>query len=59
MKQYHIIISGNVQGVGFRAFIKRRALENNIKGFIKNNPEGEVEILAQGIDKKLKIFLEI
>ncbi len=59
MKQYHIFISGDVQGVGFRAFIKRRAVENKLKGFVRNTSEGKVEILAQGTEKKLKEFLEI
>ncbi len=59
MRQYHIFISGDVQGVGFRAFIKRRAVESKLKGFVRNNSEGKVEILVQGNTKKLKEFLEI
>lgn len=48
MITYKIIISGKVQGVGFREFARKNASIYGIKGYVKNNHTGEVEILAQG-----------
>ncbi len=44
----HIIFSGHVQGVGFRYTALRIAGRYNITGFVKNLPNGTVEMLAQG-----------
>jgi len=44
----HILISGFVQGVCFRAEAKYNAQKFNIKGWIKNRPDGKVEILLEG-----------
>ena len=48
MKTFHLLISGKVQGVFFRATAKRVAEENGIKGWIKNTPDGKVEALITG-----------
>lgn len=48
MKQAHIFVSGFVQGVGFRQFIKSRAKRLNITGWVKNLPDGRVETIFQG-----------
>jgi len=50
--QKHIFISGRVQGVGFRAFIRREAAVLNIKGWAKNLVDGRVEVVIQGIKTK-------
>ncbi|MEW5951808.1 MAG: carbamoyltransferase HypF [Elusimicrobiota bacterium] len=52
-----IIISGTVQGVGFRPFVWRTAVKNNIKGFVSNTSAG-VFIKAEGENKDLKSFVE-
>lgn len=39
----HVIISGYVQGIGFRHFVKSKAKSLNIKGWVKNLPDGRVE----------------
>ena len=53
MSQFHLfIIKGVVQGVGFRPFVYREAVKRNLKGFVKNTPQG-VEILA---DDKAAVF---
>ena len=44
----HIIFTGRVQGVGFRFTAHRIARLNQLKGFIRNLPDGSVEMLAQG-----------
>ncbi len=56
-KHFYIRINGIVQGVGFRPFIYRLALENNIKGYVFNDTEG-VTIEAEGEEKDLKNFIE-
>ncbi len=55
MQSKKIIVSGKVQGVGFRPFIYRIAHENNISGWVKNQT-GQVVILAQGNRTDVSIF---
>jgi len=43
----HILVTGLVQGVGFRYFVYARATRLGIRGFVKNNPDGSVEIVAE------------
>jgi acylphosphatase len=43
----HLIVSGRVQGVGFREFTRRTALRLGIAGWVRNRPGGEVEVLAR------------
>ena len=42
------IISGRVQGVGFRFFAQTAAARENIHGSVRNLPDGSVEALAEG-----------
>ena len=44
----HIVVSGLVQGVGYRWFASRNAEELGITGFVRNLPDGRVEVLACG-----------
>jgi acylphosphatase len=44
----HIIFTGNVQGVGFRFTAHRIAKLHQIKGYVRNLPDGTVEMLTQG-----------
>lgn len=57
MQEIYILVSGLVQGVGFRALVKRHALLYNIKGFVRNLPDGRVEICAQGNTDQIKNFI--
>ena len=43
------IVSGNVQGVFFRASAKKEANRLGVKGYAKNLQSGQVEVLAQGV----------
>jgi len=58
MPRKHLIISGEVQGVGFRYFTMREAQRHGITGWVRNRPAGTVEIEAQGNDKRLQSFIE-
>jgi acylphosphatase len=41
-------ISGTVQGVGFRFFVQRAAARHQVRGYVRNLPDGRVESLAEG-----------
>lgn len=55
----HIYVSGDVQGVGFRQFVKYNARKLNIKGWVKNLPDGKVEVMLQGRDKELEKMVQV
>lgn len=48
MKRVHAIVSGRVQGVGFRAATHRHASELDLTGWVRNQPDGTVEFEAEG-----------
>ena len=50
LKRMHVFISGKVQGVGFRAFVSQtvETLKLNVTGWVKNIPDGRVELVAEG-----------
>ena len=53
----HIIVYGRVQGVWFRAGTKEKADELDLLGWVKNRPEGTVEIHAEGEKPQLEKFI--
>ena len=57
MLRYHIIFKGMVQGVGFRFTAQRLARKFGILGWVRNNPDGTVELTAQGPQERLDLFL--
>ena len=60
MKTYKFLVSGLVQGVGYRAFIRENALKNGFKGYVKNLPDGRVEAVANiENEERFKKFIEI
>lgn len=56
--QKQIYISGRVQGVGFRAFIRRQAAEFKIKGWAKNLTDGRVEAVIEGKKENIKQMIK-
>ena len=44
----HFLIQGRVQGVGFRWFVHREASELDLRGWVRNTDDGDVEIIASG-----------
>lgn len=50
------LIRGRVQGVGFRYFTKRLADSARITGWVRNLPDGGVEVVAYGSEEKLESF---
>ncbi len=59
MKKAHVFVSGFVQGVGFRHFVRKKALELGLTGWVKNLPDNRVEALFQGDEKKINEVIEI
>lgn len=57
MKTVLIIVRGRVQGVYFRAFTQKQAIKHGVTGFVSNNPNGNVEIVASAKQKKLDYFI--
>ena len=57
MSTVHIYISGFVQGVGYRAFVKKHAQELGLTGWVKNLPDRRVEALFQGDKKRIEQML--
>ncbi|MCX7807083.1 MAG: acylphosphatase [Deltaproteobacteria bacterium] len=57
LKRIHLIIRGRVQGVYFRASAQREAKRLGLTGWVKNRPDGAVEIVAEGEEEPIKEFL--
>lgn len=53
-KRVHLIISGMVQGVFFRASASSAARKLGLSGWVKNVPNGAVELVAEGEEESLK-----
>ena len=58
MKRMHVIISGRVQGVFFRAYTRETALALKLNGWVRNLHDGSVEAVFEGEDKNVKTMLE-
>lgn len=59
MKICRIFISGFVQGVNFRQFVKRNALQLGLTGFVKNLPDNRVEATFQGSKEQIEKIIAI
>lgn len=57
IKRMEIVVSGIVQGVGFRFFVVRRAGHLRLNGWTKNMPDGSVFIVAEGPEEMLASLL--
>ncbi len=51
-------VRGLVQGVGFRYFVQRSAAKHQVRGYVRNLPDGRVEAYAEGIEASVKSFYE-
>jgi acylphosphatase len=59
MQQAHIFISGFVQGVSFRYFIKTNARRLGITGWVQNTEEGGVEAVFAGNKEKIEEMITL
>ena len=55
----HIVISGKVQGVGFRYWLHKKANQKNIYGWVRNKVSGEVEALFIGDNTKISDLIKL
>ena len=53
----HIFIKGRVQGGSFRYFTLKQDQNLNIRGLVRNNPNGDVEAFAQGDKTNFELFI--
>jgi acylphosphatase len=58
MKHFNIIVSGRVQGVFYRQSSMEIALQLGIRGFVRNEQNGNVYIEAEGAEEQLKKLIE-
>jgi acylphosphatase len=57
-KRVEVVYKGSVQGVGFRFTVVRFANAYGVKGYVRNLPDGNVELVAEAEEKTLKDFLQ-
>jgi len=50
------LISGTVQGVGFRYFVQRSSARHQVRGYVRNLPDGRVEVWAEGRENAVNEF---
>jgi acylphosphatase len=55
----HVFISGFVQGVGFRRFVRHHALSLGLTGWVKNLPDNRVEAVFQGSKEQIEKIIAI
>lgn len=53
---FHAVVRGKVQGVGFRYFARQRADVHGVAGFVRNTPDGSVEVHAEGKADAISAF---
>jgi len=58
MKRVRVIISGEVQGIYFRANIKENAVMLDLTGFVRNLPDGSVEAVFEGEETDIEEVIE-
>ncbi len=58
LRRYVVYYSGRVQGVGFRYAVCRLSGRFDVKGFVRNLPDGRVQLIAEGKTAQLDLFLE-
>ena len=58
MNSCHLIFQGTVQGVGFRWTTRHFAHQYGLKGFVRNLPDGNVEVSVQGNREIIEKFIQ-
>lgn len=56
MTALHVRVTGVVQGVGFRWFVRERARQLGLAGWVKNLPDGSVEVAAAGDEGQIRLL---
>lgn len=53
-----VVVSGRVQGVGFRWHTRERARELGLAGWVRNLPDGRVEVWVEGPEERVRAMLD-
>ena len=56
-KKFKLLVSGRVQGVGFRYFASAKAEIYDIKGYVRNTIDDKVEIICEGVKEAVDLFI--
>lgn len=56
-KRISVTVTGRVQGVGYRYYVTDCASDHGISGYVKNNPDGTVTVVAEGEESSLQDFI--
>ncbi|WP_457607811.1 acylphosphatase [Nitratifractor sp.] len=59
MESFRLIVSGKVQGVFYRKFVSQKLRALGIQGYVRNLPDGRVEVVVRATDEELERILEI
>lgn len=54
----HVLVRGQVQGVGYRTWTERVALSHGLKGWVRNRRDGSVEAVFIGSDEAVSAMVE-
>jgi acylphosphatase len=57
LKRIHVVVRGRVQGVYYRASALREARQHGLTGWVRNRPDGSVELVVEGEEDQVKDFL--
>lgn len=58
MRRARVVITGDVQNVGFRSWTRHKADHFGLNGWVKNNPDGTAEAVFEGEDEKVNEIIE-
>ncbi|HVH80570.1 MAG TPA: acylphosphatase [Stellaceae bacterium] len=58
MKTVRLTMAGTVQGVGYRIWAERTALQLGLRGWVRNRADGSVELLATGDDDAIAALVK-
>ena len=59
MRRLRLRIHGIVQGVGFRWFVRSNARSLGLVGYVRNVPDGSVEVVAEGEEEALRKLADL
>lgn len=59
MPPLHLLVTGRVQGVGFRWYVREAAQRLGLTGWVRNRPDGSVEVAADGPPEAQEQFITV
>lgn len=57
-RRVHVLVTGEVQGVGYRWFTREQAQSRRVRGWVRNRADGSVELVAGGAANDVQAFLD-